>query len=154
MELCGPLEASDIMHRVTLPSLVGRPRCLPEHQPMDACIGRLRGVGALWTVYDFVPSVKDSFVGEQRVVLKLAIPSVSHSDDQHVSGAYNTEQAAAAVLHESQLMLGALKDLQGEMIPNLFGILVAQYDGMDTWSMVVEDCGDPISLAGLQPRHR
>ena len=152
-DLCGPLETNDLVHRSRLPSLCGGLGYFAGQPSQELRYGPHRGTGALWRVYELASPVQRTSLDSRPFVLKMAIPSIpcGNPEDQ---GSYTAIQAAAAVLNECQLLLGPLEDLQGSLVPKVFGIYVTKLNGVDAWGMVVEDCGNPIWLPDLQPRHK
>ena len=145
--LCGPLETSDYLRRALPPLSGDSPNSAT--QPC-AQLGSIRAEGALWRVYD-LKEFEHPYIYE--FVLKLAIPAIQ-SGNATASTSYDAEQASAAILNDCLLLSGPLRPLQGTVIPEAYGIYVGKYNGLDAWSMVVEDGGRPISVTNLEYRHK
>ena len=148
LTLCGPLEITDIQ-RPTLPRLIGRPwTSRSASGKVNAYIGLTRGLGALWRVNSFHPTKQQSYPVE-KLVLKIAVPTLLCDDYGVESQSYDSEQAASAVLHECWLLSTHMLHLQGDLIPRMFGIFVGKYKTFDAWTMIVEDGGEPIQPTDL-----
>ena len=149
--LTGPLEDTDL-DNTCVPFLSGVPEC--SDLSTTVCLGEVRGIGAVWTVYT-VDGTFGSCPLNTAVVLKLVVPAMPQSEREVTSGYYDIEDTRVALWNDVKMMTGPLRSSQhrGES-PQFFGVFAGKMLGKDVWAVLVEDCGEPIVPKDLRYNHQ
>ena len=140
--ISGPLTWSQYSPSGRLPRLSGVPIDQPAGQRSVSIVKEV-GRGAVWRAYEVKDCAEDT---AQSMVLKLAGPTHSiHSED----GFYDIGEMQQAIRTEFDLVEDVLLDLQGTVIPRVYGLYAGAHGTEITWGMLMENGGSPVIVEEL-----